>query len=57
MPRKKKPRGRPPVKPMPEPIDATPEEIAEVVLQFNPAGYEWRYTIQDDAADEDSRSR
>ncbi len=52
MPRKKKPRGRPPVKPLPEPIDATPEEIAEVVLRFNPAGYEWRY-LKDSRADED----
>ena len=29
MPRRKKDRGRPPVKPMPERIDATPEDIAE----------------------------
>ena len=56
MPRKKKARGRPPVKPMPERIDATPEQIAETVLQFNPAGHEWRY-IKDSAADENGRSK
>ena len=36
MPRRKKDRGRPPVKPMPERIDATPEDIAERF--FEPTG-------------------
>ena len=35
MPRKKKPRGRP-SRPLPPRIDATPEEIAEMVLQVKP---------------------
>ncbi len=38
---KKRPRGRPP-RPMPERIDATPEEIAEVVLRMPPKS-DWRY--------------
>ena len=42
MPRRKKDRGRPPVKPMPERIDASPEEIAERFLSL-PADYEWQY--------------
>ena len=37
----KRPRGRPP-RPMPERIDATPEEIAEVVLRMPPKS-DWRY--------------
>ena len=43
MSRKKKLRGRPPKYPMPERIDASPEEIAEVVLKAMPKetwGYE-----------------
>ena len=31
-----KPRGRPPEYKMPEPIDAPPERVAEVVLQAKP---------------------
>ena len=42
MPRKKKDRGRPPVKPMPDRIDASPEDIAAVVLQAAPKS-DWRY--------------
>ena len=42
MPRRKKDRGRPPVKPMPERIDATPEDIAERFLSL-PADYQWQY--------------
>ncbi len=40
----KRPRGRPPEKPYPEPIDASPEEIAEMVLRM-PAKKpgDWRY--------------
>lgn len=34
--------GRPPEKVMPEPIDASPEEIAEVVLGAKPKR-NWRY--------------
>ena len=37
-----KDRGRPPVKPMPERIDATPEDIAERFLSL-PADYQWQY--------------
>ena len=36
MPKQKKPRGRPPKYPMPERIDASPKEIAEVVLRAKP---------------------
>ena len=38
----KKPRGRPVVKEMPERIDASPEEIAEVVLRAKPKRV-WRF--------------
>ena len=38
----KKPRGRPPKYPMPARIDASPEEIAEVVLKAKPKET-WRY--------------
>ena len=38
----KKKRGRPVKCPMPEHIDATPEEIAEVVLRAKPKET-WRY--------------
>ena len=40
----KRPRGRPPEKTYPEPIDASPEEIAEMVLRM-PAKKpgDWRY--------------
>ena len=37
----KKPRGRP-AKSMPEPIDATPEELAEAFLRLSP-DHEWDY--------------
>ena len=40
--RQKKPLGRPPKHPMPERIDASPEEIAEVVLKAKPKET-WRY--------------
>ena len=38
----KKKRGRPPVQKMPEPIDATPEEVADVVMRAPPKT-KWRY--------------
>ncbi|MCY4109269.1 MAG: hypothetical protein OXG11_09595 [Chloroflexi bacterium] len=38
----KRPRGRPRVHPMPERIDATPEEIADAILKAPPKS-EWRY--------------
>ena len=39
----KKPPGRPP-KPMPEPIDADPEDVARVILNTPPKRHEdWRY--------------
>ena len=37
----KPPRGRP-SRPMPEPIPATPEEVARVLMQ-GPPKKEWRY--------------
>ena len=36
MPRPKKPRGRPPKHPMPEPIPDTPENVARAVLNTPP---------------------
>ena len=43
MPKQKKARGRPSKLEMPEPIlDASPEEIAEIVLQARPP-FRWRY--------------
>ena len=42
MPRPKKPKGRPVKYTMPERIDASPEEIAEVVLKAKPKET-WRY--------------
>lgn len=37
----KKPRGRPP-KPLPERIDASPEEIAKAMLSL-PKDHKWKY--------------
>lgn len=42
MPRPKKARGRPVKYPLPEPIDATPEEVARVVLKAKPKKV-WRF--------------
>ena len=43
----KKKRGRPPKYEHPQTIDATPEEIAEVVLRAKPKTV-WRYEEQTD---------
>lgn len=46
--KKKRGRGRPP-KPMPEQIDASPEEIARVVLKAKPKKTdEWRYLEEEE---------
>ena len=45
----KRKRGRPVTKPMPEQIDATPEEIAEAVLRMPPKS-DWRYLKARDSA-------
>ena len=42
MPRTKKQRGRPVENPRPERIDASPEEIADVVLRAKPR-QTWRF--------------
>lgn len=42
MTQEKRPRGRPPKYPLPEPIDASPEEVARVVLQAKPKAA-WRF--------------
>jgi hypothetical protein len=47
MARAKKARGRPPILKMPEPIDASPEEIADVVLRAKPKKV-WRFLEQRD---------
>ncbi len=49
---KKRPRGRPRIHPLPERIDATPEEIAEVVLRMPPKS-DWRYVKARDSAKSD----
>ena len=46
MPKQKKPQGRP-ARPMPDRIDAPPEEIARRVLSL-PQGHKWRYLTQSD---------
>ena len=38
----KKQRGRPPIYKPPQPIDATPEEVADVVMRA-PRKTKWRY--------------
>ena len=48
---KKRKRGRPLKYPMPERIDATPEEIADVVMRA-PNKTEWRYLKRKDGAKE-----
>ena len=42
MSKKDKKIGRPVVYPLPEPIDASPEEVAQVVLQMPPKT-DWRF--------------
>ena len=48
---KKRPRGRP-SRPMPERIDASPEDIAEVVLKMPPK-QDWRYLKAQDSTSSD----
>ena len=36
MPRKKKPRGRPPIRPLPPRADATPEDLARAFFKSKP---------------------
>ena len=44
MPRKKKQRGRPPTKPMPERIPDTPDNVARAVLNTPPKSKgDWDY--------------
>ena len=44
MPKPKKPRGRPPIKEMPEPIPDTPENVAKALLTTPPKKEEdWEY--------------
>ena len=45
MPKGKKQRGRPP-RPMPERIDASPEDIAKAMLSL-PVDYKWKYLEED----------
>ena len=42
MSKQKKPRGRPPKYPMPEPLDVDMDTLAEVVLKAKPKEI-WRY--------------
>ena len=49
MPKPKKQRGRPPVKPMPERIDASPEEIVRAMFKV-PADHRWRYMDETEPA-------
>ena len=41
MPKTKKPRGRP-ARPMPERIDASPEQLAKAMFAL-PKDYKWKY--------------
>ena len=52
MPKTKKQRGRPVKHPRPERIDATPEEIAEVVLRVKPK-QGWRFEEERKATSRD----
>ena len=46
----KKPRGRPVEKPLPEPIDDTPENVMRAILATPPKrDDEWRYMRKADA--------
>ena len=45
----KRPRGRPRIHDMPERIDASPDEIAEVILKMPPKS-DWRYIRERDSA-------
>ena len=42
MPRKKKERGRPPSKPLPSRIQATPEQLVQAMFAM-PADHKWKY--------------
>ena len=42
MPKQKKPRGRPVKYELPEPINASPEDVARIVLQAKPKKA-WRF--------------
>ena len=46
MPKQKKPRGRPPKYPMPEPLETDMDTLAEVVLKAKPKEV-WRYEQED----------
>ncbi|MDE2815574.1 MAG: hypothetical protein OXM03_00280 [Chloroflexota bacterium] len=48
MSKEKKPRGRPRKYEMPEPIDASPEEIAQVVLRAKPKKV-WKFEQEAEA--------
>ena len=52
MPRIKKPRGRPP-RPMPERIDASPEEILDAMLAM-PPDHQWQYPEKEQPEDKSS---
>ena len=54
MPRAKKKRGRPVEHPRPERIDASPEEIAEIVLRAKPK-QAWRF--EQEASEKRKQSR
>lgn len=49
---KKRGRGRPPVRKRPEPINASPEEVARVVLN-TPPPQKWRYMGEEEKRKDD----
>lgn len=55
MSQRKKPTGRPVKHPMPERIDASPEEIAETVLKAKPKET-WRYEQEYQRAKQSDKS-
>ena len=53
MPRKRKERGRPP-RPLPERIDATPEQLAHAFMSL-PQDHEWQYLKKADEPKEEEK--
>ena len=50
----KKKRGRPPTRQMPERIDATPEEVADVVMRAPPKT-KWRFEEEERRRQEEAK--
>ncbi len=55
MPKQRKDKGRPP-RPLPDRIDASPEDIAKAMLSL-PADYKWRYLERGEEVDNDNAKK